>query len=52
MKQSINRLIKIRRDAIVASLTDRVCQAFSCGAGKREEALKPSGREAAAKPVM
>ena len=52
MKQSINRLIKIRRDAIVASLTDRVCQAFSCGAGKREEALKPFGREAAAKPVM
>ena len=33
-------------------LTDEVCQAFSCGVGKREEALKTSGREAAAKPVM
>ena len=52
MKQSINRLIKIRRDAIVASLTDKVCQTFSCGAGKREEALKTSAREVAAKPVM
>ena len=38
--------------AIVASLTDEVCQAFSCGVGKRKEALKTSGREAAAKPVM
>jgi len=51
--QSINQnKARCVSKAIVASLTDRVCQAFSCGAGEREEALKTSAREAAAKPVM